>query len=44
MLTRIGGADGWAALQADVCDGLNDGRYDRRDMPVVITALKRWLM
>lgn len=42
ILARMGGETGWAAVQADVATGLVEGRYDRRDMPVVIACLRRW--
>lgn len=41
ILAMIGGAGGWAAMEADVEAGLTDGRYDSRDMPVVIACLRR---
>tara|TARA_R110002124_G_scaffold45004_5_gene136580 strand:- start:3375 stop:3557 length:183 start_codon:yes stop_codon:yes gene_type:complete len=43
MLAKLGGEAGWTALQAEVEAGLTDGRYDPRDMPVVIAALNGWL-
>ncbi len=42
ILAMIGGAGGWAAMEADVEAGLADGRYNSRDMPVVIACLRRW--
>ena len=42
MLAAIGGRPGLEALDADVQRGLVDGRYDPRDMPVVIYCLQRW--
>ena len=43
MLAKIGGAVGWAAVKAGVEEGLADGRYDNRDVPLVIRCLDRWL-
>lgn len=43
ILAQMGGEAGWAAVQADVKVGLSHGRYDSRDMPVVIAALRAWL-
>lgn len=42
MLATIGGAMGWAAVKYEVEAGLADGRYDNRDLPVVIRCLDRW--
>jgi hypothetical protein len=42
-LAQMGGEMGWAAVQADVETGLAEGRYDSRDMPVVIRCLCRWV-
>lgn len=43
MLAALGGEAGWDALQADAEAGMAAGRYDSRDMPVVVAALKGWL-
>ena len=43
MLAKIGGAVGWAAVQEEVEAGLADGRYDGREVPLVILCLNRWL-
>lgn len=43
VLAKFGGADGWAVFEADALRGVAEGRYDSRDMPVVLTALQRWL-
>lgn len=40
---RFGGKPGWDAFNADVDAGIAAGRYDSRDMPVVIAALRGWL-
>ncbi len=42
LLAKIGGAAGWAAVQDDVEAGLADGRYDSRDVPMVIRCLEGW--
>jgi hypothetical protein len=39
----MGGEEGWLRLQADVQIGIMEGRYDSRDMPVVIASLRRWI-
>ena len=43
ILARIGGEAGWAEVQSDVEVGLAEGRYDRRDMPLVRHCLGRWM-
>ena len=43
-LAQMGGEVGWAAVQADVETGLAEGRYDSRDMPVVMACLGRWML
>ena len=43
ILAQMGGEAGWAAVQADVEAGLAEGRYDRRDVPVILKALRGWL-
>ncbi len=43
VLAMVGGADGWAAFEAETEAGIADGRYDKRDMPVVMACLRRWL-
>lgn len=43
MLAKLGGEAGWAALQADAEAGIAAGRYDNRDIPVVIGAIRLWL-
>lgn len=43
MLTIMGGEEGWTAFEAEAEAGLADGRYDRRDTPVVIASLRRWV-
>lgn len=42
-LVALGGEEGWAAIQADAEVGMGDGRYDSRDIPVIIEAIRRWL-
>ena len=42
-LGLMGGEVGWSAVQADVEAGLADGRYDCRDMRVVMRCLTRWV-
>lgn len=43
LLKRVGGKEGWAQFQAEVAIGIELGRYDRWDMPVVVSCLARWL-
>ena len=43
IYARIGGQAGWAAVEAEAAVGVADGRYDSRDMPVVMACLRRWL-
>lgn len=43
ILAQIGGEAGWAAVQKDAAVGLLEGRYDNRDMPVVLGCLERWV-
>ena len=42
LLAKIGGAAGWEAVKDEVEAGLAGGRYDNRDVPVVIRCLERW--
>jgi hypothetical protein len=44
VLAKLGGEQGWAAFQAEADAGIAAGRYDSRDMPVVIAALRGWLL
>lgn len=44
ILAQMGGEAGWAKVRADLELGLADGRYDGRDMPVVIHCLSRWMI
>lgn len=44
ILAKLGGEAGWAAVQADIAVGLDDGRYDSRDIPVVRRCLMRWML
>lgn len=44
VLAKLGGQQGWEQFQADAEVGMAVGRYDSRDMPVVIAALRGWLM
>ena len=44
ILAQIGGEAGWAAVQSDVEAGLDDGRYDRRDMAGIMHCLRRWIV
>ncbi len=43
ILAQIGGEAGWAAVEIDVRAGLTEGRYDPRDLPVVMKCLRRWI-
>ncbi len=43
LLAKFGGAEGWAAFEAETEAGIADGQYDGRDMPVVLRCLQRWL-
>lgn len=43
LLARFGGEEGWAAFETETAAGIAEGRYDRRDMPVVIASLRRWI-
>lgn len=43
MLARIGGEAGWANVRAEVKAGLIERRYDGRDMPFVIDAIRVWI-
>ncbi len=42
LLAKIGGAAGWAAVKDEVEAGLADGRYDSREVPLVIRCLEGW--
>lgn len=43
LLAKFGGEEGWAAFQAEAEAGVAEGRYDRRDMPVILRSIQRWL-
>lgn len=43
LLALLGGEQGWAEFQADAQAGIAEGRYDSRDMPVVVAALRAWV-
>lgn len=43
ILAALGGEEGWVSIQADAKNGMGDGRYDSRDIPVVIEAIRTWL-
>lgn len=43
ILAKFGGPEGWAAFEANATAGIADGRYDSRDIPVVVEALRSWL-
>ncbi len=43
VLAKFGGEEGWAAFEAEAEAGIAEGRYDSRDMPVVIASLMRWI-
>lgn len=43
ILVRLGGEEGWADLQADVAEGLANGRYDRHDIPTVLDCMRKWM-
>lgn len=43
LLAKFGGEEGWAALEAEAEVGIAEGRYDSRDMPVVVHCLRRWI-
>tara|TARA_R110002051_G_scaffold243798_1_gene303777 strand:- start:3318 stop:3560 length:243 start_codon:yes stop_codon:yes gene_type:complete len=43
ILARLGGEAGWAEVRADVEVGLSEGRYDRRDMLVVMACMRYWI-
>lgn len=43
VLARLGGAEGWSHIQAEVVAGMAEQRYDRRDMAVVMRCLESWL-
>lgn len=43
LLALLGGQQGWEQFQAEAEEGIAAGRYDSRDMPVVIEALRSWL-
>lgn len=42
ILERIGGLEGWVALQSDVRGGIATGRYDPNDMPAILRCLRQW--
>lgn len=43
ILAQLGGQHGWEALQIDADRGVADGRYDPRDLPMVVAAISAWL-
>lgn len=43
VLAKLGGPEGWAAFEAEATAGMAEGRYDRRDVPVVIASIRSWL-
>lgn len=43
VLAKLGGQQGWEQFQAEAEAGIAAGRYDSRDMPVVVAALRSWL-
>lgn len=43
LLAKFGGEDGWTAFEAETEAGIAERRYDRRDMPVVMRSLRRWV-
>lgn len=43
VLALLGGEQGWQEVQAEAEDGIAAGRYDRKDISVVVTALRTWL-
>lgn len=43
LLAKFGGEEGWAAFEAETEAGIAEGRYDRRDMPVVMRSFRRWM-
>ncbi|WP_436357466.1 hypothetical protein [Brevundimonas sp. CEF1] len=43
VLAKFGGEEGWATFEAEAQAGVDEGRYDGRDMPVVLRSIKRWL-
>lgn len=43
LLAKFGGEEGWAAFEAEAEAGVAEGRYDSRDMPVVVRSLRRWM-
>lgn len=43
LLALLGGQQGWEEFQAEVEEGIAAGRYDSRDMPAVVEALRGWL-
>ena len=43
MLAALGGEEGWFRLGLDVEAGLNEGRYDIRDVPHVMQFLRHWI-
>lgn len=43
ILAALGGEEGWVFIRADAEIGINDGRYDSRDIPAVVEALAAWL-
>jgi len=44
ILAKIGGEAGLAAFEAEVAAGIAEGRYDSRDMSVVIRCVRRWVL
>lgn len=43
ILAKFGGHEGWAAFEAEAQAGIAEGRYDSRDMTVVIRCLRHWI-
>lgn len=43
MLAKWGGEEGLAAFEAEVAAGIDEGRYDARDVPEVLAGIRRWL-
>lgn len=44
VLAAVGGPPGWDAFQAEARAGVTEGRYDSRDVPIVVAALQCWLL
>ncbi|MNY17547.1 hypothetical protein D3C86_1508690 [compost metagenome] len=43
VLAKFGGEEGWAAFEAETEAGVAEGRFDSRDMPVILACLRRWV-